>query len=113
MPTSYGQKPWNRWPRAGPIPSSSGYKGISLTTSSSIAIFHSALAYPSWDKLRGCDDMKDSLANTACSISAQIVLRRWGHIAEASVLWRLTGATWDFGKIDQKAARKSPPYSGG
>ena len=36
------------------------------------------------DKLRGCDDLKDSLTNTACAIRTPIALPGWRHIAAAT-----------------------------
>ena len=61
------------------------------------------------DKLRGCDDLKDSLTNTACRVASPITLCGWDHIAEASL--RLTSAPrdWVFGKVDHRAAYKFLP----
>ena len=60
-------------------------------------------------KLRGCDDLKDSLTNTACLIAPPITLCGWDHIAEASLRLNHTQREWAFGKVDHRAAYKFLP----
>ena len=61
------------------------------------------------DKLRGCDDLRDSLTNTACTIRTPITLPGWDHIASACRYLRTTQCEWSFGKVDHRAAYKALP----
>ena len=61
------------------------------------------------DKLRGCDDFRDSMTNTACHISTPITLPGWDHIAAAAKILSLSQRPWAFGKIDHRAAYKALP----
>ena len=61
------------------------------------------------DKLRGCDDFKDSLTNEACSVETPITLPCWDHIAAATKILSANKRKWVFGKIDHKDAYKALP----
>ena len=61
------------------------------------------------DKLRGCDDFKDSLTNMTCRVQSPITLPGWDHIASATRSLSATRQSWAFGKIDHRAAYKALP----
>ena len=61
------------------------------------------------DKLRGCDDLRDSMTITACTIRTPITLPGWDHIAAASRILAGTRCSWSFGKVDHKSAYKALP----
>ena len=61
------------------------------------------------DKLRGCDDFKDSLTNKTCHIATPITLPGWDHIVTATKIISKTARQWAFGKIDHRDAYKSLP----
>ena len=61
------------------------------------------------DKLRGCDDLKDSLTNTACTVRSPITLPGWDHIAASSRILAGQHTAWSFGKVDRKSAYKALP----
>ena len=65
------------------------------------------------DKLRGCDDLKDSLNNTACAVRTPITLPGWDHIAAATRILAGCKCAWSFGKVDHKAAYKALPIKPG
>ena len=67
---------------------------------------------PHRDKPRGCDGLKDSLANTACQIPTPITLCVWGHIAEAFFRIRPTPGRWDVGTLVHRPAYKFLPIRG-
>ena len=61
------------------------------------------------DKLRGCDDLRDSLTNTACVVRTPITLPGWDHIAASARILNTTLCEWSFGKVDHKSAYKALP----
>lgn len=61
------------------------------------------------DKLRGCDDLKDSLTNETCYITTPITLPSWDHIASAARILAANKKQWAFGKIDHRDAYKALP----
>ena len=61
------------------------------------------------DKLRGCDDFKDSLTNKTCIVQSPITLPGWDHIAAAARTLSASEQSWAFGKIDHRDAYKSLP----
>ena len=63
------------------------------------------------DKLRGCDDFRDSLTNTACHIGTPITLPGWDHIVAAAKILAGAQRPWAFGKIDHRAAYKALPLT--
>ena len=60
-------------------------------------------------KLRGCDDLRDSLTNTACAVRSPITLPGWDHIAAAARILNTTLCDWSFGKVDHQSAYKALP----
>ena len=61
------------------------------------------------DKLRGCDDLKDSLTNETCHIATPITLPNWDHIASSARILATNKRTWVFGKVDHRDAYKALP----
>ena len=64
---------------------------------------------PQDDKIRGCDDLKYSLTNTACQILTPITICGRDHIAEACFRLRSNSRPWAFGKVVRNAAYKFLP----
>ena len=58
-------------------------------------------------KLRGRDDIRDSLTNTARIARSPIALPGWGHIATDAKVLAPAERDWPFGKIDHRAAYKA------
>ena len=68
---------------------------------------------PQAGKLRGCDDFKDSLANTTCRVQSPITLPGWDHIAAAARTLSASRQSWAFGEIDHRASYKALPIRPG
>ena len=65
------------------------------------------------DKLRGCDDFKDSLTNLTCRVQSPITLPGWDHIAAAARTLSASRQSWAFGEIDHRASYKALPIRPG
>ena len=63
------------------------------------------------DKMRGFDDLRDSLANLACAVHTPITLPGWDHIAAATRILAENCRAWSFGKVDHRAAYMALPVT--
>ena len=59
--------------------------------------------------MRACGDLKHSLANLACTVSAPIQLVSWGHLTQLPHLLTKGGGDWVLFKADHEAAYKQIP----
>ena len=61
------------------------------------------------DKLRACDDLRRSLANSACRVRTPIKLVSWGHVSQMCRSYAVDGRHCALFKADREAAYKQLP----